>query len=375
MEKFSGQWIGTLSGTQDGLVLLDLDHRKQWLEGSIYGFLNADDGPNVYAPLIANPVENKLEFKVRPIALHPNQPRVAAAGEFATENFPAEISISIELATSGAEGTWKADNGQEGTLKLTKSAADQPSQLVAEPGIHDWASFQQEVAKNIDRPYATIFRGQSSAWRLRTAFHRTRRKDLVRYWEEDVPRLRKASVGHLGNTFGHMDPGHNGAFLHLLQHHGYPTPMLDWTYSPYIAAYFAYSSFADNFHSNSDTSGKVRIYMFDAHSWKLDFNQIVNLTHCRPHFSLIEPLAIANPRALPQQSVASISNVDDIEGYITYQESLTANKYLKVYDLPQSEYEDVLRQLGYMGISPGSLFPGIEGLCREYRHRQFGYDP
>ena len=50
-------------------------------------------------------------------------------------------------------------------------------------------------------------------------------------------------------------------------------------------------------------------------------------------------------------------------------------KFLKVFDLPQSEYEDVLRQLGHMGISPSSLFPGVEGLCRECRYLQFGYNP
>ena len=151
--------------------------------------------------------------------------------------------------------------------------------------------------------------------------------------------------------------------------------MLDWTYSPYIAAYFAYSSFADNAKSEADTSEKVRIFMFDASAWRTDYPQILNLTHCQPHFSLMEPMAIENPRTLPQKSVASVTNIDDIETYILQAEKRTEKKYLKVFDLPQNEYETVLSQLGLMGISPGSLFPGMEGLCAEYRQRQFGLDP
>ncbi|MVO16867.1 FRG domain-containing protein [Rhodobacteraceae bacterium CY05] len=275
----------------------------------------------------------------------------------------------------GAKVTWITDKGQTGSVDLKRSKADQPSKFTADPRVSDWASFQQEVSKAAQTPYQYIFRGQTSTWRLRSAFHRTRRKDLVRYYEEDFQRVWHASIGQLGNTFDRNIPDHNGAFLHLLQHHGYPTPMLDWSYSPYIAAYFAYSSLVDKVKTMPQSNGKIRIFMFDAKQWRLDNVQILDLIHTMPHFSLLEPMAIANPRALPQQSVASLTNIDDIERYLALMQGERSKRYLKVFDLPQSEYESVLRQLNLMGISPGSLFPGMEGLCDEYRQRQFGYDP
>ena len=58
MERFSGQWLGKLSGSQTGDVLLDIDYRKSWLEGSIYGFTDAPDAVNVFAVVQAQPSES-----------------------------------------------------------------------------------------------------------------------------------------------------------------------------------------------------------------------------------------------------------------------------------------------------------------------------
>ncbi len=117
----------------------------------------------------------------------------------------------------------------------------------------------------------------------------------------------------------------------------------------------------------------VRVFMFDKKQWIEDHVQIYHMTHCPPHFSLMEPLALGNDRALPQQSIAAITNIDDIEIYIQHRERELGKKYLKVFDLAVEDRSEVLQQLGLMGISPGSLFPGIEGVCQEYRDRHFGY--
>ena len=112
--------------------------------------------------------------------------------------------------------------------------------------------------------------------------------------------------------------------------------------------------------------------MFDAKKWREDYPQFSNFTLCSPHFSLIEPLAIGNVRALPQQSMATITNIDDIEGYLKLSEAKSGKQYLRVFDLKASDRTSVLNQLNLMGISPGSLFPGIEGVCHEFKDRHFG---
>jgi len=46
-------------------------------------------------------------------------------------------------------------------------------------------------------------------------------------------------------------------------------------------------------------------------------------------------------------------------------------KYLQAIDLPVRERKRVIRELGYMGITAGSLFPGLDGACEELAERNF----
>lgn len=87
----------------------------------------------------------------------------------------------------------------------------------------------------------------------------------------------------------------------------------------------------------------------------------------------MEPLALGNPRALPQQSVVALTNIDDVESYIRFIEGETKKTYLGVFDLDINYRVAALQSLSLMGITPGSLFPGIQGLCQQYRDRHFGF--
>jgi hypothetical protein len=99
---------------------------------------------------------------------------------------------------------------------------------------------------------------------------------------------------------------------------------------------------------------------------------VQKVTFCPPHFSLLEPLAIENDRAIPQQSLSSVTNVDDIESYIRVRESERGVRFLRVFDLPRRERTRVLSDLRMMGITAGSMFPGLDGICEELRARLFG---
>jgi hypothetical protein len=46
-------------------------------------------------------------------------------------------------------------------------------------------------------------------------------------------------------------------------------------------------------------------------------------------------------------------------------------KYLEAIDLPASERNHVMRELALMGITAGTLFPGLDGACEGLKERNF----
>jgi hypothetical protein len=107
--------------------------------------------------------------------------------------------------------------------------------------------------------------------------------------------------------------------------------------------------------------------------WRTEINQVHIADRPFPHFSVAEFIAIDNERMIPQQSISAITNVDDIETYIHEMGIKFGHglPYLTAIDLPVSERAEVFRELGYMGVTAGSLFPGLDGACEELKERNF----
>jgi hypothetical protein len=76
---------------------------------------------------------------------------------------------------------------------------------------------------------------------------------------------------------------------------------------------------------------------------------------------------------IPQQAVSTVTNVDDIESYIGKLENSINKRFLRVIDLSRSERAHVLGELSVMGITAGSMMPGLDGTCEDLKNRMFGF--
>jgi len=165
--------------------------------------------------------------------------------------------------------------------------------------------------------------------------------------------------------FDAANPIQHGSLLYLAQHHGFPTPLIDWTESPYIAAFFA---FADV--DQDDLEGSIRVFAFEAGRWSQRAPNFPNMLSAAPYVNVHTFTPIENPRALPQQSVVLATNLAELEPWIRDLEGRRSELLLTI-DMPKTLRNEALDDLAYMGISASSMFPGLEGACKALREKYF----
>lgn len=367
----NGQWIGEFKGTYGGAIIVNIDERKANYEGIVY-VLPVDRSIPPSA-LQFTTLDKTTKFKLdshKPVAIHPDTGGFVEWKQVASMFPGSEMSQSVDVVGDVAEDQlvlhWKTDLGVEGSAALPSSKAKKPSQLVAMR--HTWDQYKAFVASLEGR--RELFRGQRKNWRLQTAYHRTGRSNLHRFMLHDLPVLHRTLSHRTKHLFNLSNNDENGAFFSLIQHHGYPTPLLDWTYSPYVAAFFAFRNVSRDDIEKAKEDDVVRIFVFDAEKWR-KLGQVPLVVTAFPHVSLLEFLALENDRLLPQQSVSMLTNIDDIETYVG---TMQNGPYLKAIDIPITERARVMRELRYMGITAGSMFPGLDGLCEELRELSFDVD-
>ena len=212
-----------------------------------------------------------------------------------------------------------------------------------------------------------MFRGQKKPWRLRASFHRRGRYRISEFTNKDVKQLHRRLSAITSHYFDLSIPEQNGSFFNLIQHHGYPTPLLDWTYSPYVSAFFAFRDWPIGYSGEENN----RIYIFNYVAWQKNYLQFQYLDPPFPHLSVIDFIAIDNPRFVPQQSVTTVTNIDDIEAYVLEQEAISSIQYLRAIDIPARERNVAMEDLRFMGITAGSMFPSVDGVCEEIKELNF----
>jgi len=234
-----------------------------------------------------------------------------------------------------------------------------------------------------------LFRGhRDSSWDLTTTLERRVRRRLsisqyfrlvltmkpqietftgLRWNMPDFPELQRWATSY-DDVLSDQFPGYD--YLAYLRHHGFPSPLLDWTASPFVASYFAFVR---------PVSERVAIYVFQEYvgggrEGGSDRAQILRFG----------PYVRAHPRHFLQQSQYTICcrYSDGVWSYAPHDEVFAAGSEtqdrLWKYTLPSTEAANVLKRLDAYNLNALSLFQTEEALLEtisfreiELREREF----
>jgi hypothetical protein len=235
-----------------------------------------------------------------------------------------------------------------------------------------WSEFKSAFARDLANhdwlpPGRYVFRGQQSAgWALTSGFDRAYRHipPVDRY--QVATRLLKEFQSMLDAY--HMPEARLGVandpsgtqleLMALAQHYGLPTRLLDWSRSPYVAAFFAFSDLL--IAGELTDEARVAVWALDTQStmWSAELGaQVVSV-----------PTRI-DPRIRNQGGVFTVcvGTVGSLEEY--HNQAAPRQPALYQFSVPREQATIALRDLNAMDINHARLFPGYDGCVRAARLR------
>lgn len=259
--------------------------------------------------------------------------------------------------------------------------------------LKSWGEFQSELAKLYEKhtdlrhesSYVSdlLFRGQAdSSWQLQTSLERAsglRKYPLSEYYRV-ISGAKPEIESFTGRSWEIPDcsdyaatgrpifPPSVMAYMTHLRHHGYPSPLLDWTTSPYIAAYFAF------YNGNADINS-VGIYVYLEYTGKGKGGWVKE-----PRITSWGPTLNAHKRHFLQRCQYTLCTRQDGEQleYVPHEEAFERDDpeqdQLWKFTIPRTERSTVLRYLDRHNITAFSLFASEDRLMESLAIRAFVLD-
>jgi FRG domain len=277
-------------------------------------------------------------------------------------------SAKLHLSKEEFTGTWSGPDGTGGALHFRKPSTSLP---VVATQCDSWETFKAWASDTRRSFGACWFRGHSdSTYRLMTTLHRMKRSRLERYCLETLLQFRDQAGASMGVRFNMSDGEDYATLFGLAQHHGLPTPLLDWTTSPYVAAFFAFASALEK----SNVGGadkKVRIYGLTKTFIDATYSPSVAVPFIKPYAAPLSISARHNPRLHAQQGRFLVTNIVDVESFLCDEQAKQEQTFLIAADVPAKFAQSALEDLSFMGLTAASLFPGLDGIARAMRHEMY----
>ena len=255
---------------------------------------------------------------------------------------------------------------------------------VEEVEIERWEGFLSKVSQLDSLPEEFVYRGQKdSSWSLQPSLARI--CDCFSNAMENEIRMHAVFMGRSTtllspNIFGELIRHYNILqWWAQMRHHGAPTRILDWTKSPFVAAYFACESGCKSGAVWCLNRTKFHRYMCNTPEYREFVNYLGSKASIEdrntmegmlygedlPHLVTFADTNLLTDRMERQQGLFSYSNlphIDHADGLRNHPGVLTK---LVIPDGISSDLKrEFMHQLRLMNINGFSLFPDLDGIGR-----------
>lgn len=242
-----------------------------------------------------------------------------------------------------------------------------------------WDEFISEVRKTRTGMDIRIFRGQRDvAWKLTSHWERhllrlrgkgdATRRELVpsgSYEQSRDDYLRQFKQICAGLPHIRSKELTDNDWWMLGRHHGLVTPLLDWTESPYAAAYFAFIELGEELKPGFKTgTGEVEVRFGEGSIavWCLTiWDGVIGNVFKEGEFEILVSRADFAYRQKAQQGVFTHLEHDqylDVESYLF---ARGIAHQLQRYEIPAQEMGKALYDLNLMNINAATMFPDLDG--------------
>lgn len=227
--------------------------------------------------------------------------------------------------------------------------------------LNDFEDFDYVIReKLLDHPYM-VYRGHRDiSWPIRTTIDRLFFDQRERFptAEEAKQHLSTFKYATRGRLVSDWLPSDDDSWWSLGQHFGLATPLLDWTESPYVAAYF---SFSEQSIAESEKMTDRVVYAIDP----VEIDKKNEGLESNEQVKIIRPLLDQNPRLVNQRGLfTKLPLGNDLEDWIVRNfegESELAVLVKVIIPDNSGDRSKFLRVLNRKNINPLTLFPDLGG--------------
>ena len=259
--------------------------------------------------------------------------------------------------------------------------------------VESWDQFKDLATSDDYRSWA--FRGQSNAdWPLEPTLARYLKRYKIHrsVWSNQELRIYGIFKRKAHEFLKHL-PADDDAFewLATMQHHGAPTRLLDFTWSPYVAAFFAFERaittaaiwavfppllrymqhFPDNLNVEENVHDHVGPWKPGNYEKFFVQNEFEFVTQGEPYRMNRRQVAQSGTFVIPSRIDKSVEEILMDNGPIDH-------SLVKFVMNTEKMRHESIRQLYNMNITNATLFPDLDGLARSMAMEfelHWAYDP